>query len=156
MGGWWPLTLTTLLKAIDTEGLGGCWEGKIEGTMTQGWVWLSSGPRESLQIVCSAGGGRATPPGSRWPEATLNLFSSQESSLCWIQNHVYPLRRCRRIWAVATSPLASPVLSSDKSPSGSGGVPRAPGRESERCRHSLMNSPGATGWPPSTQAPQEL
>lgn len=53
--------MTTLLKAIDTEGLGGCWEGKIEGTMTQVWVWLSSGPRESLQIVCSAAGRQSFP-----------------------------------------------------------------------------------------------
>lgn len=27
-----------------------------------------------------------------WPAATLNLFSSQEPSLCWIQNSLYPLR----------------------------------------------------------------
>lgn len=82
------------------------------------------------------------------PAAILTLFSSQEPSLCWIQNNLYPLRWSGRPGQRrSSSPLTAPGPGSGKSPSWSGGVPRvpvarAPGRESERRRHSLVSVPG--------------
>lgn len=47
LGRWWPLTsVTTPLKAIDTEDLGRCWEGKIGGTRHRVGVALQLSPGE--------------------------------------------------------------------------------------------------------------
>lgn len=63
-----------LLKAVDTEDLSACWEGKIEGLGWREGV-ASSYPRESLQIVRGGGWRQGFPTWFKWARGYSELTS---------------------------------------------------------------------------------